>query len=48
MQQERPSLEARHGLLALGLLLVLQSLKLWLEAAVSPLAAIVLPTLLLA
>ena len=26
MQQERPSLEAYHGLLALGLLLVVQSL----------------------
>ena len=48
MQQGRPSLEACHGLLALELLLVVQSLKLWLKTAVSPLAAIVPPTLLLA
>ena len=48
MRRERPCLEARHGLLAVGLLLVTQASKLWLVPAVSPLAAIVPPTLLLA
>jgi len=48
MRRERPCLEAPHGLLALGLLLLSQSSKLWFGAAVSPLAVIVPPTLLLA
>ena len=48
MRRERPCLEAPHGLLALGLLLLSQGCKLWFGAAVSPLAVIVPPTLLLA
>ena len=48
MRRERPCLEAPHGLLALGLLLLSQSSKLWFGAAVSPLAVLVPPTLLLA
>ena len=48
MRRERPCLEARHGLLAVGLLLITQACKFWFVAAVSPLAAIVPPTLLLA
>ena len=48
MRRERPCLEAPHGLLALGLLLLSQSSKLWFGSAVSPLAVIVPPTLLLA
>ncbi|WP_115125453.1 HDIG domain-containing metalloprotein [Synechococcus sp. GEYO] len=48
MRRERPCLEAPHGLLALGLLLLGQACKLWFGASVSPLAVIVPPTLLLA
>ncbi|WP_201737985.1 HDIG domain-containing metalloprotein [Synechococcus sp. BS55D] len=48
MRRERPCLEASHALLALGLLLIVQAAKLWFGAAVSPLAVIVPPTLLLA
>ncbi|MFL0786638.1 MAG: HDIG domain-containing metalloprotein [Prochlorococcus sp.] len=48
MRRERPCLEARHGLLAVGLLLITQVSKLWFVPAVSPLAVIVPPTLLLA
>ncbi|WP_041375081.1 HDIG domain-containing metalloprotein [Prochlorococcus marinus] len=48
MRRERPCLEARHGLLAVGLLLITQVSKLWLVPEVSPLALIVPPTLLLA
>ena len=48
MRRERPCLEARHGLLAVGLLLVTQASKLWFVPTVSPLALIVPPTLLLA
>ena len=48
MRRERPCLEAPHGLLALGLLLLSQTCKLWFGASVSPLAVIVPPTLLLA
>lgn len=48
MRHERPSLEARHGLLALGLLLLVQVAKIWLGPGLSPLATIVPPTLLIA
>ncbi|MGC6483944.1 MAG: HDIG domain-containing metalloprotein [Synechococcus sp.] len=48
MQRERPCLEASHGLLALGLLLLVQSSKIVFGAEVSPLAILVPPTLLLA
>ena len=48
MRRERPCLEAPHGLLALGLLLLSQACKLWFGASVIPLAVIVPPTLLLA
>ena len=48
MRRERPCLEASHGLLALGLLLLVQGSKLWFGAAVSPLAVLVPPTMLLA
>ncbi len=48
MRRERPCLEAPHGLLALGLLLLCQTCKLWFGASVSPLAVIVPPTVLLA
>lgn len=48
MRRERPCLEARHGLLAVGLLMITQVSKLWFVPAVSPLAVIVAPTLLLA
>ncbi len=48
MRRERPCLQARHGLLALGLLLITQGSKVWFGAAVSPLAVIVPPTLLIA
>ncbi len=47
MRRERPCLQARHGLLAIGLLLVTQAGKVWFGAAVSPLAVIVPPTLLI-
>ncbi|GCE65127.1 HD family phosphohydrolase [cyanobiont of Ornithocercus magnificus] len=48
MRWEYPYLEVRHGLLALGLLLMTQSARLWFETAINPLAMIVPPTLLLA
>jgi putative nucleotidyltransferase with HDIG domain len=48
IRSRRVSLEARQALLALGLLALVQSLKLWLGAAASPLALLVPPTLLLA
>ena len=48
MKRERPCLEASHGFLAIGLLLISQFSKIWFGAAVSPLAVIVPPTLLLA
>ncbi len=44
----RASLEPRQALLALAMLLVVQALKLWLGAAVNPLAVLVAPTLLVA
>ncbi|MFO7630715.1 MAG: HDIG domain-containing protein [Prochlorococcaceae cyanobacterium] len=44
----RASLEARHALLALVALLLVQGFKLWLGGAASPLALLVPPTLLLA
>ena len=48
MRRERPGLEVRHALLAVGLLLLVQIAKLWFEATVSPLALLVPPTLVLA
>ena len=48
IRSRRVSLEARQALLALGLLALVQGLKLWLGAAASPLALLVPPTLLLA
>ncbi len=48
MRRWRCSLEPRHALLALGMLLVVQGLKLWLGNTASPLALLVPPTLLLA
>ncbi len=48
MRREKPCLQARHGLLALFLLLITQFSKVWLGTAVSPLAVIVPPTLLIA
>ena len=47
-RRSHPLLEARQALLSLGLLLVVQGCKLWLGDAVSPLALLVPPTLLLA
>ncbi len=48
MRREKPCLQARQGLLALVLLLITQSSKVWFGAAISPLAVVVPPTLLLA
>jgi putative nucleotidyltransferase with HDIG domain len=48
MRRWRASLEPRQALLALGMLIVVQSAKLWLGDHVSPLALLVPPTLLLA
>jgi putative nucleotidyltransferase with HDIG domain len=48
MRRWRASLEPRQALLALAMLLVVQSCKLWLGDRVSPLALLVPPTLLLA
>ena len=48
MRRERPQLEASHSFLSLGLLLLVQYSKLHFGAAVSPLAVLVPPTLLLA
>ena len=47
MRRERPGLEVRHALLALGLLLLAQLAKLWFQSTVSPLAVLVPPTLIL-
>ena len=48
MRRERPGLEVRHALLAVGLLLLVQIAKLWFKGTVSPLALLVPPTLVLA
>ena len=48
MRRERPGLEVRHALLAVGLLLLVQVAKLWFKGTVSPLAVLVPPTLVLA
>ena len=48
MRRERPGLEMRHALLAVGLLLMVQGAKLWFKGTVSPLAILVPPSLLLA
>jgi hypothetical protein len=48
MRRWRASLEPRQALLALAMLLVVQSCKLWLGDKVSPLGLLVPPTLLLA
>jgi putative nucleotidyltransferase with HDIG domain len=48
MRRWRASLEPRQALLALAMLLVVQAAKLWLGEAVSPLALLVPPTLLVA
>ncbi len=48
MRRWRASLEPRQALLALAMLLVVQAAKLWLGVAVSPLALLVPPTLLVA
>jgi len=47
MRREKPCLQATHGILALGLILTAQICKVWFGAAVSPLAVLVPPTLLL-
>ena len=47
MRREKPRLEARHGLLSLTLLLVVQLTKDWLGPLASPLQLILPPTLLL-
>ncbi|WP_320668051.1 HDIG domain-containing metalloprotein [Prochlorococcus sp. MIT 1307] len=47
MRREKPRLQARHGLLALGLMLTAQISKVWFGTALSPLAVLVPPTLLL-
>ena len=47
MRREKPRLSARQALLALGLLLIVQISKIWFGSAISPLAIIVPPTLLL-
>ena len=47
MRREKPRLQARQAVLSLGLLLIIQASKIWFGAAVSPLAMIVPPTLLL-
>ena len=48
LRQQRASIEARQVMLTLALLLLVQSFKLWLGAAASPLALLVPATLLLA
>ncbi len=48
LRRWRCSLEPRHALLALAMLLVVQGFKLWLGNTASPLALLVPPTLLLA
>ncbi len=47
MRREKPRLQARHGLLSLALLLVVQLTKDWLGPLASPLQLILPPTLLL-
>ena len=47
MRRDRPGLEVRHAVLALGLLFLVQGLKIWFGATVSPLAVLVPPTLVL-
>ena len=47
MRREKPRLTIRQALLSLGLLLIVQVSKIWFGAAISPLAIIVPPTLLL-
>ena len=47
MRREKPCLQARHGFLALGLILTAQVSKIWLTTTISPLAILVPPTLLL-
>ena len=47
MRREKPRLEARHGLLSLSLLLLVQLTKDWLGPLASPLQLILPPTLLL-
>ncbi len=47
MRRERPCLQARQALLSLTLLAIAQISKVWLGAAVSPLAVLVPPTLLI-
>ena len=47
MRREKPRLQARHGLLSLTLLLVVQLTKNWLGPLASPLQLILPPTLLL-
>lgn len=44
----RASLEPRQALLAMGMLVLVQALKLWLGSAINPLAVLVPPTLLVA
>ena len=48
MRRERPYLEVRHALLAVGILFLVQLAKLWFQGSVSPLAVLVPPTLVLA
>jgi putative nucleotidyltransferase with HDIG domain len=48
MRRERPCLEVRHALLAVGILFLVQLAKLWFQGSVSPLAVLVPPTLVLA
>ena len=47
MRRERPGLEVRHAMLALGLLLLVQAAKLWFQGTIIPLAVLVPPTLVL-
>ncbi len=47
MRREKPCLQPRHAFLSLGLLLITQASKVWFGSAVSPLAVIVPPTLLI-
>ena len=48
MRRERPCLEVRHAVLAVGILFLVQVAKLWFQGSVSPLAVLVPPTLVLA
>jgi putative nucleotidyltransferase with HDIG domain len=48
MRRDRPYLEVRHALLAVGILFLVQVAKLWFQGSVSPLAVLVPPTLVLA